>query len=326
MPRVKFGMAVPPNQVGQKQSGQSNYLPWILIGCGGLGLLCLVIVVVAAVVVYFRFPGSSTAGPRGQRPGIFGRNDVKLVDDHGIQTVNKTWSSCAAFAPADWTIVGNEQRVGIGVDLAAADQSMSASYGIVAAPRTEAAFGQDYYGTGTPERFLQTMLEASGARGFALDNETRSVEGYTLRYWRANSRGKPIRGFVLYQTFETGDPSTYIVAYHMGATDASKWEQNKNVVYDVAASIRCTKHLFPAQESSTRQPKGSSKDQIEDELSEKRREAMMGYQNVYSPTTGEHWEASYNDYNPTGPDGPGYYRRVGSVGGYEKLNEGFPSN
>jgi hypothetical protein len=27
------------------------------------------------------------------------------------------------------------------------------------------------------------------------------------------------------------------------------------------------------------------------------------------------------DLNP-GPDGPGYYRKVGSVGGYEKLNEG----
>ena len=52
----------------------------------------------------------------------------------------------------------------------------------------------------------------------------------------------------------------------------------------------------------------------------------MGFQNVYSQTTGEHWEASYSDYNPTGPDGPGYYRKVGSVGGYEKLNEGFPPN
>ena len=52
---------------------------------------------------------------------------------------------------------------------------------------------------------------------------------------------------------------------------------------------------------------------------------MMGFQNVYSPTTGEHWEASYSDYNATGPDGPGYYRKVGSVGGYEKLSEGYSS-
>jgi hypothetical protein len=307
-------MATPLNQPQATQ--KSSYLPWILIGCGVL-VLALVVVVIAAAGIWYYY--QAPTGPNTRRRA----GEVRLVEDHGIKTVAKTWSSCTAFAPSDWTIVGNEQRVGIGVDLAAPDQSMSASYGIVAAPRTE-MFGADYYGTGTPEKFLQTMLEATGTTGFALDNETRSVEGYTLRYWRANSQGKPIRGFVLYQTFETGDPSNYIVAYHMGATEASKWEQNKNVVYDIAASIRCTKHLFPAQQSSTREPRGSSKDQIEDELSRKRQEATMGFQNVYSPSTGEHWEASYRDYNATGPDGPGYYRRVGNS--YEKLNDGFPPN
>jgi hypothetical protein len=310
-------MAVPPGQFGSAPTRQTNYLVWILVGCGTLLAVGLVLALAAVGVWYYY---QRPAGPNVRR----GAGAVRLVEDHGIKTVAKTWSSCTAFAPADWTIIGNEQRVGIGVDLASADQSMSASYGITAVPRTEAVFGQDYYGTGTPERFLQTLLEATGTTGFALDPETRPVEGYTLRYWRANSRTKPIRGFVLYQTFETGDPSTYIVAYHLGATDASKWEQNKNVVYDVAASIRCTKHLFPAQESSSRRPQGSSKDQIEEELSVKRQEATMGFQNVYSPTTGDHWEASYSDYNATGPDGPGYYRRVGNS--YEKLNEGFPPN
>ncbi len=314
-------MATPPPQVPPPTSAQTNYLPWILIGCGGLGLLCAVVIIALAAVVYYNQTPSGPRGPR--RPGYLGRGDVKMVDEHGIKTVNKTWSSCTAFAPEDWTIIGNEQRVGIGVDLASRDQSMSASYGIVAAPRTE-MFGADYYGTGTPERFLQTMIEASGGSGFTLDEKSQSVEGYTLRYWRATLRGRPTRGFVLYQTFETGDPSSYIVAYHMGGTDASKWEENKNVVYDVAASIRCTKHLFPAQKSSTRRPQGSSKDKIDEELSIKRQEATMGFQNVYSPSTGEHWEASYSDYNSTGPDGPGYYRRVGNS--YEKLNEGFPPN
>jgi hypothetical protein len=237
--------------------------------------------------------------------------------------VRKSWSSCTALAPEDWTIVGNEQRVGIGVDLAAADQSMSAAYGIVGVPRTQ-IYGTDFYGTGTPERFLATLMQGAGATGFTLDGDSRLVEGYTLRYWRANLRGKPARGFVLYQTFETGDPTSYIIAYHMGATDAGLWDQNKNIVYDVAASVRCTKHLFPVEESNTRRPQGSSKDKIEEELSIKRQEATMGFQNVHSPSTGEHWEASYRDYNPTGPEGPGYYRRVGNS--YEKLSEGFPPN
>jgi len=312
-------MATPINQPPPPVN-KTNYLPWILGGCGVV-LIFGVIVVIAAVGIYYYNQPSTNSRTGGRRSS----SGVHLVEDHGIQTVPKTWSSCTAYAPADWTIIGNEQRVGIGVDLAAPDQSMSASYGIVAVPRT-GMYGGDYYGTGTPEKAIQTMMEATGNTGFVLDDESQSVEGYTLRYWRANLRGKPARGFVLYQAIEFGEPSNYILAYHIGETDASNWEQNKNVVYDVAASIRCTKHLFPAQESSTRRPQGSSKDQIESEMSRKRQEAMMGFQNVYSPTTGEHWEASYSDYNATGPDGPGYYRKVGSVGGYEKLSEGFPPN
>jgi hypothetical protein len=121
-----------------------------------------------------------------------------------------------------------------------------------------------------------------------------SVREFMINYRVANLdallayQGKQFRGFVLYQTFEPGDPSSYILAYHMGSSEASKWDENKNLVYDVAASIRCTKHLFPAQESTKREPKGSSKD-LEEELSIKREEATMGFQNVYSPTTGEHW-------------------------------------
>ena len=314
-------MAISPNQPDQKQQAQPNYLKWILIGCGAL-LVFWIVIILAAFGIWFYYSRSNrTTGTSRRSP--FSRSEVRLVNDHGIQTVAKTWSSCNAFAPADWTINGNEQRVGIGVDLAASDQTMFASYGIVALPRTE-AFGGDYYGTGTPEKFLQTMLENGGATGFELENGSQPVEGYTLRYWKANSRGKQFRGFALYQTFETGDPSTYIVAYHTGSTELSKWDENKNLVYDVAASIRCTKHLFPAQESSSREPKGSSKDQVDEELSTKREEATMGFQNVYSPATSEHWEASYSDYNQTGPDGPGYYRRVGNS--YEKLNEGFPPN
>jgi len=90
--------------------------------------------------------------------------------------VQKAWSSCTAYAPADWTTIGNEERVGMGVDLTSADRSMSAS----------------------------------------------------LRY---------------------------------------HWCSRRGVLWN------------------------------------------------------EHAEDS--DYNSTGPDGPGYYRKVGSVGGYEKLSEGF---
>jgi hypothetical protein len=306
-------MATSLNQPPQKP--KSSYLPWILIGCGVALVFAIIIVIAGGGILYYSSQSNSPGTRRTRSSG-----EVRLVADHGIQTVEKTWSSCTALAPADWTIVGNEVSTGMGVDLASADQTMAASYGLTGVA------GGAYYGMSTPEEYIQKSMQAAGMTGFEFENRSQQVNGYTLRYWRAMSQSRPVRGFALYVTFETGDPNTYIIALRMGSTEASKWEERKNLVYDVAASIRCTKHLFPTQQSATREPQGSSKDQIEDELSTKRQEAMMGFQNVYSPTTGEHWEASYSDYNPTGPDGPGYYRKVGSVGGYEKLNEGFSNN
>jgi hypothetical protein len=296
-------------------------VPWVLGGCAIALVLGVIVVGVAGGLLYVMTPGNRNGGGGGF--GGLGAGSVKTVDKHGVEAVAKTWSSCSAYAPADWTIVGNEQRVGIGTDLAAPDLSMSSSYGIFALQNSQ-MFGGDVYGTATPERALQTMLEATGASGFKLEDDSQMVGSYTLRFWRANMRGRAVRGFVLYQTFDTGDPTNYIMAFRIGSTDLDKWDQYKNLVYDVAASIRCTKHLFPAQESRSREPKGSSKDDIEREMSRKRQEATMGFQNVYSPSTGQHWEASYSDYNATGPDGPGYYRRVGNS--FEKLNEGFPPN
>jgi hypothetical protein len=308
-------MSTPSNQ--PQPTKQTNYLPWVLGGCAVALVLGVIVVGVAGMILYVMTPGDGS----GRRVGPFpSTQTVKPVDAHGVQTVAKNWTSCNAFAPVDWTIIGNEQRIAIGVDLASADQSMTASYGV------SAVAGGAYYGMATPEDYIQTMMRNSGSNGFEFEGDAQNVEGYTLRYWRAQTGDRPVRGFALYHAFNTDDPNTYIITLRMGSTDAARWEQNKNIAYDVAASIRCTKHLFPAQESSAREPKGSSKDKIEEELSTKRREAMMGFQNVYSPTTGEHWEASYSDYNATGPDGPGYYRRVGSVGGYEKLNEGFSPN
>jgi hypothetical protein len=319
-----------PEAPADPTAQSTNYLKWILIGCGSLIIISFGIGVLAVGILYLRRPASSRSSPPSNSPSYkspsSSRDTVKLVSDHSIETVAKTWNSCTAFAPEDWTIEGNEQRVGIGVDLGSSDRSMFASYGIAGVPVAQLN-GQDVYGTETPETLLKNMFESTGSSNFVFDEGSTTIPtGDTLRYWHAYYEGKPLRGFALYRTFDSGLPGTYIIAYRAGATEVNKWAENKNLVYDVAASIRCTKHLFPAQESATagREPKGSSKDQIEERLSTQQEETTMGFRNVYSPSTGQHWEASFDDYNPTGPDGPGYYRRVGNS--YEKLNEGFPPN
>src|SRR4051794_2796388 len=109
----------------QPPAKSTNYLPWILGGCAVLFVLGLVVVGAAGVIFYVMTPGDKSA----RRIGLT-TESVKPVEAHGVQTVAKNWGSCTAFAPTDWTIVGNEQRIAIGVDVAAADQSMTASYGV----------------------------------------------------------------------------------------------------------------------------------------------------------------------------------------------------
>src|ERR1051325_5196516 len=104
-------MATPLNQPPTNQ--KKNYLPWILGGCGVLLVFWVVVIVAAFAIYYYSGPTSGNG-----RRILSSSSSVKSVDNHGVQTVAKNWSSCNAFAPADWTIIGNEQRVALGVDLA----------------------------------------------------------------------------------------------------------------------------------------------------------------------------------------------------------------
>ena len=103
-------MVTPTNQ--PPPAKKTNYLPWILGGCGVLLVFWIIVVIAAFGIYYYNQP--STNSRSGERRSSSG---VRLVEAHGIPTVQKTWSSCTAYAPADWTIIGNEERVGMGVDL-----------------------------------------------------------------------------------------------------------------------------------------------------------------------------------------------------------------
>jgi hypothetical protein len=61
---------------------------------------------------------------------------------------------------------------------------------------------------------------------------------------------------------------------------------------------------------------------VQDRLSQDWQEATMGYENLQSPSTGDRYQVPLNNYDPAGPDGPGYYRPLPG-GGSEKL-QGAP--
>ena len=81
-----------------------------------------------------------------------------------------------------------------------------------------------------------------------------------------------------------------------------------------------TERLFGSSSGGSSVTSGDRyKQEVEDRSSQKWADAMRGYETVESPTTGDRYDAPLNSYNPTGPDGAGYYRSLPGGGGLEKL-------
>lgn len=76
-----------------------------------------------------------------------------------------------------------------------------------------------------------------------------------------------------------------------------------------------TETLFGASPSAVAKAKKNDSNPLD-----KWADAMRGYEEVESPTTGQRYDAPINSWNPTGPEGAGYYRQLPGGGGLEKLS------
>ncbi len=116
----------------------------------------------------------------------------------------------------------------------------------------------------------------------------------------------------------------YVISVYMAATDESLWEDHGAQALSAAISIRCVTQLRPVTagvDPGSANPSDPSANP-EVDLSENWSEAMLGYENVYSPTIGDHYLVPLELYWATGPEGGGYYRELPG-GGYELLEDGF---
>jgi hypothetical protein len=239
------------------------------------------------------------------------------IDDTAIQLMPKQTGYCEALAPADWSFVSNAEATG--ADLFSPDQSRHAGWGI------SAVYTYMYPDV---DSFLTTWLGYAFTGSFDTGNITlgNSLElngGFIQRDYTTTT-GRT--GVAIYKTYNFGDPTMYVVSVYMADTTSDIWSANGAIPFSVAISIRCVSQLRPTTSGidvSSSDPSSSS-DNPEVSLSDQWTEAIMGYENVYSPSTGEHYEAPLNSKWDTGPEGSGYYRTLPG-GGYEKLERGFGS-
>jgi hypothetical protein len=250
---------------------------------------------------------------KGQAPASSNKNiQAKTIDASAIKLTVKQSGYCRVLAPHDWSIISNEQ--GSGVDVFSPDKHMHAGWGIT--------FVYSYMYP-TEDDFLNTWMPLAGFPGFSMGVQSNIGYGFIKRDFTASNNKK---GFLFYKKYESPELGGYVMSVYMADTDSGVWESQGAIPSYSAISIRCVTQLRPTTSNvdvKSSNP-SSSRDNPEVSLSDRWQEAIMGYENVYSPTTGERWEAPLNSKWESGPEGSGYYRSLPG-GGYEKLEHGFGS-
>ena len=235
---------------------------------------------------------------------------ARTINSDAIILFKKEVAYCKALAPGDWSFASVPPYVG--ADLFSPDNDIHAAWGITSIYKTLFP---------TVESALVYLLDAMGYKDSALFGEPIDI-GYDFMGWEfTSSIGR--RGKIIYKTYDL-DSTFYVISIYLGATTNENWESKGAQALSAAISIRCVSHLRPPSADMNYKWADPSikSDNPEVDLSEKWSEAILGYENVYSPTTGEHFQAPLNSYWESGPDGGGYYRELPGSG-FEKLEYGF---
>ena len=256
---------------------------------------------------------------------------AKTIDSAAVNLAKISTQNCYAYAPSGWTNIESMQSVGFGYDALSADGTSMASYGMLGLPVDFATF----YGLTSAESVIESTLSTLGYTNFSWQSDPVDVgDGYKTRTFQAvePQKSRPVTGIYLYRTWDLPDGG-FIVALRSAITTSDKWKENSALTFNVALSMRCSAKLQPSNSSSTSSNDGISdmiadsyekKQSTLDEASSEWSEGMLGYENVYSPSTGDHYWAPLDSKWETGPDGPGYYRVVNpTTSDVEKLENGF---
>jgi len=254
---------------------------------------------------------SGLLNERTEDPQPFPTQDSQLViNPVAQQLVEKEAGYCKALAPADWSF--NSVPPYVGADLFSPDQRSHAAWGI-------ASIFKALYPSS--QSALVYLLELMGYQNPVLSSQLIdigygfSMAGFTSAIGR--------QGQVFYKIYDF-DADFFIISLYLASTENGLWQSHGSQALSAALSIRCLSQLRPTTTQLILEDGDPSNEQDNPEvdLSEKWSEAILGFENVYSPTTGEHYLAPLESYWETGPNGAGYYRELPG-GGLEILEYGF---
>ena len=223
---------------------------------------------------------------------------------------------CSALAPQGWSFTGeNAAGSHFGADLTSADGSVLASYWIIGVPaqmRSSPVYGRWY---ATPQQAVLATLTRMGTVPMQCSAPGTPVPGLSTM----ECRNAQVTGLAVYQVFPLTDGGFVVVMRTAGAIPA-RWRRDAAIASAVARSVRCNVPLKPSSADFTSGPSGSGK-------ARRKGEGDSGYsrwlemENYHDSRTGQnYWVNPGRDWQQNGPQGPGYYARLG--GELRKLEPG----
>jgi hypothetical protein len=223
---------------------------------------------------------------------------------------------CTAIAPGAWAFTGeNPAGNAFGADIARQDGSALASYflvGITADLRTSPVYGRWY---ATPQQAVMATLTQLGRVHVQCGAAAMPVPGLQLMSCRTPQH----EGIALWQSYPMAG-NGFVIVIRTAATTIGGWERNGELASAVSRSIRCNVPLRPSSADFTSGPSGTRKPSRGGE-GDSQYSRWTGMEHYHDSRTGQnYWVSSSRDWNESGPQGPGYYARIG--GELRKLEPG----
>lgn len=256
-----------------------------------------------------------------------GTRTGSTTGDTPTPATNYTGTYFNVYLPAGWRVTAETDS---GIDTANADGSAGFSYA---------------YATGTSSAiehasWASERLSLVGVSGVSLGAATEipiEISNYSVKAFPFSGTfgGRAVDGEItvgVYNTPGFGLGSYGSAFWGIQIAESSLWPTISGTTQQMQDSL-FTKDLGATRKSVTL-PTGTSIDdaggsaitsgyEYRSSLDAKSKSnwaaGMRGYETYQSPSTGDAYDVPINAYDPTGPDGPGYYRQLPGTGGLEKL-------
>lgn len=233
--------------------------------------------------------------------------------------VSKSDGSFSFTAPSDWTsnVSSSGESTGLTLDASTGDASVAFLYNV------------GRYGVVDTEEFARNSMLITYGIDATLSNKQTVDDADTYEFF-GTFQGKSVQGATTVRI----DPYQTFFAQYLGVQIANtdKWSKYAPTLNTIQESIRLTEsgqqlsNLPALPNYNTETLFGDSvissqkyKEEVEDKSAENWSDAMRGYRTMESPSTGDTYDVPLNSYNPTGPNGGGYYRQLPG-GGMEQLS------